>query len=487
MTAVAADFSRLSNASIDVAPRTGPLKGKMLWLGLGALVLSACPAAKGKDAGAVDDFDPGPLSASELFCRRLAEARCEQGTRCQGWPEADRALCIEAGQSECRPRAAKVTSGMSAFAPAAAEACVAALAGCQVDFFPPSCGDAFKPAAAVGAECEPGDCLPGLYCKAQPGGCSRCASIVQKGESCAVDPCADDLVCDAVTQTCTEPPKGHFERCIGSDTCEAPYDCRAELDGGRACLAPVTQDACPDGVCDRGPCVNGTCGTPVVEGGACIAPQDCVAGKTCIRGHCGRPVEPGGACTQDFECRVGGCRDFGSDAGMCIPLPTGASCSSDDECESTLCEATHCVSPSPHSVMRGGHCRATDECVAGLSCNHGLCLAQVAVGQPCTSPYECLDGVQCQDGVCKRQAVLLESCTGTCVDYLTCSLEGTCAPQLVTGQVCDPEVLFGCLDSDCDPNTHLCVPLRRDGQPCQRLTQCRSHTCSNGTCVSVCQ
>jgi hypothetical protein len=326
-------------------------------------------------------------------------------------------------------------------------------------------GTRCAPEGSEGALCSSGPwltCAEGLNCT---GGRCQVAHL-QRGESCsALAACVPELVCGRQDGRCA--PRGtlanhcRFDEpwcdpgltCVGSTQptclrvvslgggcldalCASGSSCTRD---GR-CVASGSLGARCDGTlaCDASlRCVQGFCGTPIVEGEACSTQADCVDGLTC----------DGGRCVALAAIPVGGmgdrCRSsqpwcdpgLTCDRTTCIAaLPLGASCS-----PSTLCaDGLSCVLGAlgacrPHGVI-GARCRATAPyCDEGAVCFYGQCVATAAPGGECTTA-----GAACAPGHTCVRVNLQPRCVADG------SEGGYCRTNVV--EVCDPGLRCNAVD-----------------------------------------
>jgi hypothetical protein len=195
----------------------------------------------------------------------------------------------------------------------------------------------------------------------------------------------------------------------------APPEClpQGTLASGAGC---EFSSQCASGFCDAGFLWCGHCADRVGVGGACFTTFDlrlsaCQVGLTCSQGTCVTPVMEGGACTDMYnQCQY----PLACVGKKCVqPLPLGASgcvantCTGDDYCSrSGTCDATTyedfgaaCdLSFEGEPCVAGANCQATGGTPATTV---GTCVADVPDGQPCTYVTQCAAPAICTDGTCQ--------------------------------------------------------------------------------------
>jgi hypothetical protein len=330
------------------------------------------------------------------------------------------------------------------------------------------------------------------------------------GESCPVA-CATDSACNddrdctsgrCVSSRCAAPSCDDEARnqdesgvdCGGScDGCTPGQPCQRDEDCASGLFCPPSSQVCTDGSCQDGErsgsevlvdCGGGECpGCP--PGSPCTGADDCDS-RVCSDGSCQAPSCNDGLPSGD-ETGV----DCGGGDLECPRCPDEEPCRSDADCANDACEEGTCIScsdgtrnGSETAVDCGGgnpdcsRCDDGGDCVIAADCASGRCL-----GGSCAGP-SCSDGVQngtetdtdCggNDLECSR-----------CPSGDSCQVDGDCASQNCTGQVCiscgDGVRNGGETDIDCggaDPACIRCAP----GDTCSADADCASGACQNGTC-----
>lgn len=362
--------------------------------------------------------------------------------------------------------------------------------------------------------CEgPSDCSAGMTCATEaesgwPGGVCR--------QVCGAD----------VEGTC---PAGY--QCFGwspddacSGTCETSDDCESgECKAGQCCVVAGCFRICSrDEECGRGEaCLGGTCNA------FCKSDDDCRA-SSCdpYTRLCKATGQQGGglgaACAQHDQCRSGACFDGACatdclpgeaepcpEGGACVPLRNqdgthavhtcmprcdgpGATCDNAElTCSLSPTEDWVCASPRARlcgqEVLElsevGQRCECDAECADP---NHVTCLTERQSGFPggvcarsCTSETDCGGGFGCPDwGFCAER----------CETEQDCSVPSVCLNQHCL-HMCQQDE--DCDGGECNLYSGKCEPdpgPSRAGfwAPCSVGEECRSGTCSNGSCVASC-
>lgn len=283
--------------------------------------------------------------------------------------------------------------------------------------------DMFVGVQELGEPCDgPWECAAGLRC-VDFGLAGVCAQRSAAGEFCFADnECADALVCDWQTGTCSAgAPLG--QTCAFTDPANP---------------VPGTESIrCAEGLsCDPVglTCVGGYC-SPGANCGDIFNDSDCPEGYLCVGNFataptCQQPGDAGSPCSKPEDCSTGAC-DLNTET--CIEL-----------------------------LADGTPCGFNDECSSGF-CSVGLCSPSAANGQPCPS----LDPSECGDGYCDS---ISDPLNPVCAAYAS---EGGACPN---GNECDPEAMLSCVDGTC------LMPPFADGTTCFDSSQCESQVCFMGVC-----
>ena len=243
-----------------------------------------------------------------------------------------------------------------------------------------------------------------------------------------IDSCADTFSGNVATGE----PCAHLDSCSGDDYCTVFTDGCAST-----CAPRVT--SCDDV--------------------ACGSDEYCDSiSKSCKpRVALGQTCHQRGQCAQGFECsRVYGARCSG---GECSYSP-----------EPVI--PGECVAPG--SQGEG------EPCVWGVWCQPGL---TCSVDEVCTRPVQLGRGEPCRIRDTGRFCQPGLACQNDVLD--TFEEQGTCEPPVPVGGTCS----FGTTCAQgayCDHERRSCVALKRDGEACASLAECRSVFCDpqTNTCAS---
>jgi hypothetical protein len=199
-----------------------------------------------------------------------------------------------------------------------------------------SCGNCPAGDICSNGTCEPTGCTPATACPANIH-CGQwgdgCGGLI----NCGTCPPGETCGGSGVNGTCGAPPDGGA--CV-PQACPANIDCGPYGDGCGG-LVPGGCGTCPPGETCGGGGVNGMCGAPPVDGGACV-PQGCPANINCgpWGDGCGGLVPGGcGTCSGNQTCGGGGVNGM-CGGGACNPLTCsglGYNCGmTGDGCGNTL-------------------------------------------------------------------------------------------------------------------------------------------------------
>lgn len=137
----------------------------------------------------------------------------------------------------------------------------------------------------------------------------------------------------------------------------------------------------------------------------------------------------------------------GADGAACFQ---GVECTSGN-CETESCTDQCCLGKCKAEVLipEGGACPNDGKCVAGAYCDTEdmpVCKKQKGANEACSNPYSCVDGYVCDDQ------------------------GGKCFKQSPTGASCNPTLATSPCEQSaaeyCHPDTKLCTPLPKPGEPC---------------------
>ncbi|MFH1807962.1 MAG: hypothetical protein ABIJ09_04415 [Pseudomonadota bacterium] len=165
-----------------------------------------------------------------------------------------------------------------------------------------------------------------------------------------------------------------------------------------------------------------------------------------------------GVSFDSFVCGVGtSCTVSLSLCGTCDPVAdTGGSCAGDVRCRyPDLCVDDMCLGPA----LPGEVCGNPQRCIAGATCQGGICVARQFVdpGSTCDAEHRCKYRSTCLGGTCYRDALL--------------------------GEVCGSST--HCASGACDAVSGLCVALREPGDLCSVDGDCLSGDCPGGFCAEL--
>jgi hypothetical protein len=479
-----------------------------------------CDAAEACD-GAAKACPPDAVAPAGTLCRPVA-ADCDAVENCNGAQKACPADRVAAIGTVCR----------AAFGPCdAVETCDGTANACPDDgpspagtpCDTPSCADGVELPEATcdggGIDCPPpesvpcdlyvcgesacletctesAECASGAFC--QDG---ACIPLLEDGApcdfpgACVGGLCVDGVCCDSACggqcEACDEPgsegicvpvagePRHEREPCAGDGSV-----CGGACDGvtPEGCAYPDAEQPCRAGACEAGiallpaacagdgtcpderfqPCAPFVCGDTACLGD-CEVHADCAPGLFCSAGICGEALPDGDPCGEDAECGSGQCVD-----GVCCASACAGQC---EACDVVGFEG-QCV-PVADGVPHGGRspCGGIGACAGHCD---GLARATCTYPGAATTcqPGRCVDGVASPAAVCDGDGACVEGQGSSCGAY-TCGPLGRC--------------LEACVDTvDC-ANGHFCesgtcVPLRENGAPCARSTECDSQFCVDGVC-----
>jgi len=307
------------------------MKRLALWAGMLASI-GACGG--GGDSVSLDDFGAQALAAI-----------CAQGVACGTYPDlatCDDALYfndqfladVRAGRLVYDGHAAATCLDVYRHLPCKTSEAVAAFHTASE-----ACDAVAKGTVPRGAAClNDEECVSGSCAKASCGtdACcmGACVDLVPAGASCNEAHCEKGLSCrwssSAATATCVAPiPRG--QPCASGDFCADSASCVTDpVSGIKSCGSlPATGAPCPDGSCDdRNDACDGVskiCVRRIPVGGACVAGHnDCVVYARCdnLTGTClmlGRAQAP---CAASDNC-ISGLRCEG---GLCVAKPDAPAC-----------------------------------------------------------------------------------------------------------------------------------------------------------------
>jgi hypothetical protein len=208
----------------------------------------------------------------------------------------------------------------------------------------------------------------------------------------------------------------------------------------------------------------GRCAVPAAIGAACQRSRDCSAGAWCQQGVCVAELAAGSPCERRDVCAAGPCQD-----GRCL--------SQQEQQEQALATS-----------KLGASCNGSLGCGQVLTCQAGVCVERVELGQACSGNACRLDLV-CADGVCQRPVAdpkLNEPCEQaprSCASDQLCDLERhVCVRAPAAGEACSGPCAaeFDCRAGGQTPDSAtVCQPLRARGEPCDSSSECATGWCSS--------
>jgi len=379
-----------------------------------------------------------------LVCTQVCVEECPEGWDCllySGFGDPMH-LCISALANLCRPCAADGDCD----AEGTDDACVdygaqGAFCGgsCETDGDCPAgyhCAEATTVAGIASQEClaDEGMCEctqasidsgDWTYCEAanQWGECGGKRVCTEEGLAPCDAPAPEAEVCNGADDDCdgaTDEETCDDDNLCTIDSCDASVGCVFEpVDDGTECPLPdncAAQASCQEGECvgvpvecpsDYSPCTNDVC----VPGVGCVnqfpdETFDCT-------GHPGlncEELDNNDVCDGIWECI--GCVCTPSAPVLC-PLPEGK----DAPCRLAVCDPqTGECDLVANTDQNGFACNLDDQCVAGQTCQDGVCQGGVEIN--------CQDGIACTVDTCEPEAGCLHTPSDElCDDGLPCTMD----------------------------------------------------------------
>ncbi len=390
-----------------------------------------------------------------------------------------------------------------------------------------------------GGECcaQAADC-PAAYRAApvcdEPGACQghRVDALCQESTCTSSPPIDDDRGCGEGLLSdecglypavrCTGEPAQEDPACAGACASDAQCDAAAHCDEGRCEADRGDGDVCDEASdCQSGYCGNGHC---CAEGECCAVAADCPPGWA-RPASCDRPAACQGTrldavCSPEHRCaslrvdddRACGGETLADPCGLFDDLYcTGAEqqpeprcplqCASDEDCD----PGAHCDGVCLRDLADGQPCDESSDCSSGHCANRFCCAAGdcCQVPQDCPAAYwqapRCDDPSRCQGT--RRDAICAASVCGTgspIGDDRSCAaglLSDDCGlyPAVYcdgTESQSDPACAQSCQqDADCDPGAHCdggrCLADVAAGGACDEPSDCREGLyCADGVCCS---
>lgn len=196
--------------------------------------------------------------------------------------------------------------------------------------------------------------------------------------------------CSLESKTCVECVPGASDRCVGSQYCNAKFQCTPGCKTSKDCEISPSAKLC---AVERHQCVT------------CLTTNDCTAGKTCSpSGACVESCGTSTPCTGGQECCDGLCTDLKEDVFACGACNKTCSISNGTpRCEASACTwrcadgfahcgtgNTGCETETRKDPAHCGSCDnscATLQHVTGAACSSGKC-----VFTKCEAGWGDLDG-----------------------------------------------------------------------------------------------
>ncbi|MBI5511290.1 MAG: hypothetical protein HY903_21220 [Deltaproteobacteria bacterium] len=287
--------------------------------------------------------------------------------------------------------------------------------------------------------------------------------------------------CESTTAPSTPNP-GLCDPGLACATAGSSFVCTPMLAAGDCCGGP----SCPSGVC----AADLHCGDTQSPEPAYVC---CASGERCCRTDADCPADPNLVAPCDFAtstCASGcgendnRCNDgYHCDAGLCVAdLAPGEPCSDASDCGSRHC--TPDLLSGVSTCAPAGSCPAAGELtLAGfVHCFADAELARCETGGVWSEFREPSPDVAddlCQNGVGYDLAA---SCTPTGFTDPPCQSCGTFRAASAQGCFATCAVLGVDTDGRCSPGNHCengtCIVGLADGAPCQRDSQCSSRNCA---------
>lgn len=321
------------------------------------------------------------------------------------------------------------------------------------------------------------NCAAGKLC----GGPADCASSVCTTGTC-VAPLCNDLVQNG-TETDVD-CGGSCAPCNANDSCSINSDCKGNECSGSTCV-PNCADQQENGDETDTDCGGGTCAD-------CTVGDDCTLDSDCSTDVC-----------QSLVCRVAHCGDGDLDGADgetavdcggtdCAGCENHLACNTDDDCASGTCISGTCfrascengvIDPATETDLNcGGDC---PPCADGLAC---------LVTEDCANLV--CDADACRPATCGNDVHNFEldetdnDCGGpdcaTCVNGLSCFVDGDCASGACLSGVCRP---MHCetvdVGDETDTNCGGSCPTCSNGNACSINADCTSTLCLLNVCLPV--
>lgn len=321
----------------------------------------------------------------------------------------------------------------------------------------------------VGQPCDPSrrdSCLLGSSCVSLDGGPATCRLHGSLGAACAGDRCDAGLICRS-GRRCA-PPTAVGANCDAPDECGPHARCLPSAQSATSqCFADGAEGGSPRAgstPCDSGLAVgvDRRCHRAVGVGGSCVGPATACAATLRCDDTCRATGADGGYCRATSpSCDDGlACASVSFAAPpVCVrALHVGDACAmtrSDGETPVGDCvSATNCASIDGESrcaplAPSTPMCAPTGPaCPSGMSCQYGVCVAMLSLGERCRADAYCPEDSSC-DGAPP-----------------VCTAFGSAGRMCrATGAPCDPGLI--CVTSTTSSGSFRnCQPIVSVGAPC---------------------
>lgn len=513
-TSLAGSSSLAGNTSSGGGSSLGASSGAVA-SGSSGVVSSGSSALDG-GVGDAGQGDAGPAIGLAQFCGSYPTAVCDLLEACGAFSAAGRADCLAREGAAFEDACARGVQSPAFYNAAGGAQCLSSLevrpARCgPYEHFVPLC---IEPFGANFRPCGNTTCTAAQECD------NNCAAPTCRprgmvGDTCQQWTTRDYRVCDPATGFCLA-PDGGAGTCVapvalggdcsnanpfGRSPCAAGTACRELGDGGSQCQAALLDEApctdpqqCASGICRP----EGRCGRGGVGAVCGNSFTDCQQGLKCLNrapipdagfgnGTCGPPVVLGGACSLRPTDTCDTARSEVCLAGTCRVPP-----------QYTQVEGEECLrapygQPAvPYFGFMG--CQPHLGCLATPGTIRGTCLPLLAEGQPCEWGSECRNGLVCSGfpGTCRARVGAGGPCSGAgardCLGELACLPAGdggfTCGARQAVGQQCAGN-FQACTTGAFCPASGVCTAPAGAGAACLYDTECASNGCINGVCSAM--
>ncbi|MER2562810.1 MAG: hypothetical protein ABTQ32_18935 [Myxococcaceae bacterium] len=266
-----------------------------------------------------------------------------------------------------------------------------------------------------------------------------------------------------------------------------------QQDAGEPCF----EGECARGLyCDSRNVCPGRCAPRIAIGqpatGICVEGAHAYGGTCVANIPVGQSCAPTGGLTGRHKCAAGVC----SAVERCeleVLVPSGGACSEHQHCPpSEVCAVGGTCVPRKRL---GEVCNY--DCLLGLNCEGGVCVAPGGIGDPCSASQPCLWNAFCgSNAVCVPLRTEGQTCqVGQCIQSLYCNAAtstslGVCKRHERVGAGCNPMFTTevpctgGTYCSPRDAGVGVCTVELPEGDMCTNDTvyECRSQRCTGNVC-----